>query len=130
MNSVSIRSTPSQGALCVDGPSAPPQPRHWRRTKRRALSRPVLDDGSFGRRILFRKSTESQPSADSGARESELTAQVERYRAHEAAELGAFLPLLVAKQRRLEELEKDAVENHLNLPASSAEDDEDEQLDE
>ena len=44
-------------------------------------------------------------------RETELEREAEALRAKEAAQLSAFIPILVAKERKLEALEKEAVEN-------------------
>lgn len=53
-------------------------------------------------------------------RESQLEARAETLRRETLCELRDFLPLLVAKQRRLEELEREAVEKNLHEAVSAA----------
>ena len=48
-------------------------------------------------------------------REAELESEAEALRAREVAQLSAFLPILIAKERKLEALEKEAVEKDVML---------------
>ena len=75
-------------------------------------------------RCGVREAANRELSAAIARREGELAAQVERLNAANAAVLGAFLPLLIAKQRKLEELEREVVEKEIVLGDASSDEEE------